>query len=156
MPARNNVLPTVEVAVDRAGRILVVEDDPEILDALCDLLSEHGYNVVRGRNGHEALRQLESQRPPPDLILLDLTMPVMDGHEFLDRRNRSTPLRRIPVLVISALAKVDLVGRGVEFLSKPIDVDRLLETVARLVSTASTEGAAPEPAAHRQEVRGVS
>jgi hypothetical protein len=62
------------------GRVLVVDDDPDILDALSEILEVEGYEVQRARNGREALERLEQMLP--DVVLLDLMMPVMDGWEF--------------------------------------------------------------------------
>ena len=80
-----------------ARRVLVVDDDPDILDALSEILEVEGYDVQRARNGREALQRLEQAMP--DLVLLDLMMPVMDGWAFARSRARGA---RPPIIVLSA------------------------------------------------------
>ncbi|HJU29021.1 MAG TPA: response regulator [Candidatus Binataceae bacterium] len=110
--------------------ILVVEDDIQALEALTALLESSGYTVARAQNGREALSVLGNVDSQPCLILLDLSMPVMDGWEFL-RSQRSQPaIASIPVIVITAL--VSAVPAGAKGLvTKPIDVSRLLTLVQR-------------------------
>jgi two-component system response regulator MprA len=108
----------------------VVDDDPDILDAICDILDVEGYAVARARHGEEALERVAESRP--DLILLDLMMPVMDGITFAHalRGRRIEP--EIPVVVVSADGnpqKAASIGaRG--FLAKPFDIDALLAHVS--------------------------
>src|SRR6478672_9494529 len=78
-------------------RVLVVDDDPDILDALSEILEVEGYKVQRARNGREALQRIEQDMP--DLVLLDLMMPVMDGWEFA---RSLAPGARPPIIVLSA------------------------------------------------------
>jgi CheY-like chemotaxis protein len=110
--------------------VLVVDDDPDILEAICDILEGERYRVERARNGAEALERLT--REWPTLILLDLMMPVMDGLAFAQALRLRGPDAAIPIVVISADGdprKAALVGaRG--FLAKPFDVDALLAEVA--------------------------
>jgi CheY-like chemotaxis protein len=115
---------------NRQESILVVEDDLQALEALTDLLETSGYSVDRAQNGREALDVLGSGERPPCLILLDLSMPVMDGWEFL-RYQRSQPtIASIPVIVITAL--VSAVPAGTKGLvTKPINVNRLLSLVEK-------------------------
>jgi len=110
--------------------VLVVDDDPDILEAICDILGAEGYRVARARHGLEALERVEAERPA--LILLDLMMPVMDGVAFASALRRRGTLGSVPVVVISADSNPDravAVGaRG--FLAKPFDIDALLAQVA--------------------------
>jgi len=117
-------------SVNRQKNILVVEDDLQALEALTDLLEGNGYEVNRAQNGREAVDFLVGGEQPPSLILLDLSMPVMDGWEFL-RYQRSQPaIASIPVIVITAL--VSAVPAGAKGLvTKPINVNRLLSLVDR-------------------------
>src|SRR5438874_8753476 len=81
--------------------ILVVDDDPGIVESLKDLLEAEGYHVETASNGREALDMLRA-RQRPNLILLDLTMPEMDGFEFRDEQEWDPRFSEIPVVVISA------------------------------------------------------
>ncbi len=117
-----------ERAVD-APMILVVDDDPDILDALSEILEGEGYRVRRARNGREALERLEPV--PPQLILLDLMMPVMDGWEFANRlRQEAHDASEVPIIVLSADRNVGAKARelgAVGHLSKPFELGELLQ-----------------------------
>ena len=113
--------------------ILVVEDDPATRDAVALVLEDEGYSVTGVANGQEALRHLR-QTPLPNLIVLDLMMPVMNGLEFRKQQTQDPALKGIPVLVISADGAVSqkAAALGVkDYLRKPIDLDLLLEAVQR-------------------------
>lgn len=109
--------------------VLVVEDDADLREMMAQLLSLEGFQTASVSNGREALEYLQST-DPPDVILLDLMMPVMDGWEFR-RRQRSNPdLAEVPVIVLSALDASRAADVDAEaFLKKPLDFDRLLELV---------------------------
>lgn len=111
-----------------APMILVVDDDPDILDALSEILEGEGYRVRRARNGREAFERLGPV--PPQLILLDLMMPVMDGWEFATRMRQDdeTPAE-VPIIVLSADRNVGAKARelgAVGHLSKPFELGELL------------------------------
>jgi adenylate cyclase len=82
-------------------RLLLVEDDSSIRFALCDMLSDEGFDVTPVVNGRDALNELR-QAAPPDVILLDLMMPEMDGFEFLDEVRRHEAWHNLPVIVLTA------------------------------------------------------
>ena len=110
--------------------VLVVEDDPDIRDATAILLEDEGYRVHQAENGQRALDALASE-PLPCLILLDLMMPVMDGHEFLERMAELDPARaKLPVVVMTA-AHNPVVPRALQVIKKPYSVEALLEAVAK-------------------------
>ncbi len=114
--------------------VLVVDDDVDIRDALIDVLEEDGFRAVGASNGAEALDRLHAGLRP-DLILLDLMMPVMDGWEFLRRRRGDPEANTIPVVVLSAAGKslrphVRSLGAD-EFLEKPVEAEDLLDAVSR-------------------------
>jgi CheY-like chemotaxis protein len=115
--------------------VLVVDDDPDILDAICDILEGEGYRVARARHGVEALERVEAE--PPAIILLDLMMPVMDGLAFAHALRERPGKEGIPIVVISAdgnpqrAASVDAAG----YLAKPFDIDALLSQVAQMTSS---------------------
>jgi two-component system chemotaxis response regulator CheY len=112
--------------------VLVVDDDPDILEAICDILGTESYRVARARNGLEALERVDAERP--DVILLDLMMPVMDGVTFAQALRQRPAVSDVPILVISAdgnpqrAASVN--ARG--YLAKPFDIDALLSHVAAI------------------------
>ena len=115
----------------RARRVLVVDDDPDILDALSEILEVEGYDVQRARNGREALQRLEQGLP--DLVLLDLMMPVMDGWEFA---RSLAPGARPPIIVLSADRNVSVKAREIGalgWLAKPFELAELLAAVREAV-----------------------
>ena len=118
--------------------VLVIDDDPDILDAICDILEVEHYRVARARNGAEALERVEAERPA--VILLDLMMPVMDGVAFAHALHARPQVSDVPILVISAdgnPARAASVGaRG--YLAKPFDIDALLGHVVALAGPAES------------------
>ena len=110
-----------------ARRVLVVDDDPDILEALSEILEAEGYDVQRARNGREALQRLEQGLP--DLVLLDLMMPVMDGWEFARSLD---PGARPPIIVLSADRNVSVKAKEIGalgWLAKPFELTELLAAV---------------------------
>jgi CheY-like chemotaxis protein len=107
--------------------ILVVEDDEDAREAMVALLQMKGYRAVPAGNGREALDYLD-RAVTPDLIILDLWMPVMDGWQFRTEQIKNPRLAEIPVIVVTALSdQVDVDAN--EVIIKPVDVNRLLTTV---------------------------
>ncbi len=110
--------------------ILLVDDDAWMSDAISTLLSDEGYKTLSAKHGQEALEHLRSM-PRPDLILLDLMMPVMDGRAFLAEQRKDPELAKIPVIIMSAsdqldrLTDLEVAGR----LAKSLDVDILLNAI---------------------------
>lgn len=136
-----------------AARILVVDDDPDLRRSLAEVLEEEGFEVSCARNGEEALRALEGS--PPSAILLDLTMPVMDGWAFRARQRSDERLAHIPTVVISAAysdpRSVSILEPDA-FLAKPFEVSRLTETLQRICGGQPSE---PPPAPARKRARGA-
>ena len=113
--------------------ILVVEDDLDVREGLVQVLQFEGYQAIGAENGLEALEHLR-RSPRPDLILLDLMMPVMDGWQFRDAQRQDPSFARIPVVVISAGGRVEQKASALgadAYLLKPIDVDALLAVIER-------------------------
>ena len=119
------------------ARVLVVEDEGDLRQPLAELLAGAGYEVDTAANGLDALRSARSA--PPDVIVLDLMMPVMNGWEFLRARGADPRLAAIPVVVTSAA--LGAAPDASHFMGKPFDVDVLLRLLGRLV------GAGARPAA---------
>ena len=109
--------------------ILIIDDDAGIRELLTIFLSFKGYPALGLANGAEALTYLQ-QTPLPQLILLDLTMPVMDGVAFRHAQQQDPHLSAIPVVVMSAVEELlALQGMADAYLPKPIDFDALLPLV---------------------------
>ncbi|NMO21504.1 response regulator [Pyxidicoccus fallax] len=122
-------------------RLLIVDDELAIVEALQDILSVEGYDIATAFNGAEGLQRMAASKP--DLVLLDLMMPVMDGREMLRRMRDDTALRDIPVVVMSAGRISDEERRfSARFLAKPFELDELLDTIAELLASGAsrTEG----------------
>src|SRR5438270_7170536 len=112
------------MTTDRGGdrSILLVEDDAATREALALILGTEGYRVTGAANGAEALGVLRSA-PPPDLILLDLMMPIMDGWQFRREQVRDAALSAIPVVVLSADGNVQQKASALHaagYLQKPV------------------------------------
>jgi DNA-binding response OmpR family regulator len=132
--------------MERRSKILLVDDDPDVRQAISDVLESRDYQVVTARDGEEALEKLKGEKP--DLMILDLLMPRMDG--FAVCRELQDPswseYKKTPVLVLTAVRegasrrRYQLeTGQTLDvddYLEKPIDIHILLERVARLLKRA--------------------
>jgi CheY-like chemotaxis protein len=119
--------------------IFIVEDDQPISEVLEELLVGEGYRVSLARNGDEALRFLRNAKELPDLILLDLMMPVKDGMEFRKEQLEDPRLAQIPVIVMSADRNVDqklLEMQGNAYIRKPLSIEQLINAVSKYCQTA--------------------
>ncbi len=129
---------------NRARRILCVDDEDFNLDLLEALLKPHGYETYTALNGKEALDVLAAQSV--DLVLLDINMPVMNGHEVCRRIKADPQLSHVPVIMITSLDSKENKMKGMEsgaeeFLSKPYDQAELLLRVGNILRTAEYESA---------------
>lgn len=117
-------------------RILVVEDDLGIRQAVGRILKEEGYGIAVAENGREALDRLRAGERA-DLIILDLRMPVMDGWEFRAAQKNEPALANIPVIAISAdgSAKAEAIAAQA-YLRKPLSMNLLLDTMSRVLGDA--------------------
>jgi two-component system, cell cycle response regulator DivK len=109
--------------------ILVIEDYTDSRTLLSSLLRAKGYKVVEARDGREGL--LQANRLTPDLILMDLAMPEMDGVEATRRLRQRNTLSRTPIFAISAYATADVQHDAIEagcaeVFAKPLDIESLL------------------------------
>jgi CheY-like chemotaxis protein len=112
--------------------VLVVEDDEDLRDALRLALEHAGFASSGASNGLEALELLQADAEQPDLILLDLWMPVMDGYEFRARQRSNPSLASIPTVVMSGERSPDIDVRPV--LLKPIDFSELIGVTTSLLT----------------------
>jgi CheY-like chemotaxis protein len=111
--------------------VLVVDDDAEIRQALAELLEDEEYAVMLAANGKEAL-ELVSTGKRPDVILLDVMMPVMDGWHFLSARLKYPELIEVPIIIISAGQEAEREAHKVgvfEVAKKPLHVDDLIQRI---------------------------
>lgn len=119
-----------------SGKVLIVDDDRDLLDLMVFVLSAEGFPVETATDGHEALDVVERQMP--DLILLDMKMPVMNGWEFAAEFHRKYD-RRAPIIVVTAAEnaekRADEIG-ATGWISKPFDVSQLVKIVRRHVREA--------------------
>jgi two-component system chemotaxis response regulator CheY len=111
-------------------RILIIEDDPNIREVMIMALQFEGFEVYSASNGKEGLEALESG-PRPNLILLDLMMPVMSGWEFIDNFKQLENFKNIPVVIVSAFFEKAKTVECTAFVPKPVDLETLLEHVRR-------------------------
>lgn len=116
-------------------RILIVEDERAIRDTYKFVLEDEGYEVVTAENGKDALAQLKSGGVPPQLILLDLMMPVMNGREFLAARRLDPALAGIPVVAITCAADTTLPDGALEIVDKPMDIGLLTDIIRKYCVT---------------------
>ncbi len=113
------------------GRILIIEDDVDIRESLTQVLEMEGYDVAVACDGCQGL--LEARRAHPDVILLDLMMPVMDGWQFRSEQKRDERIAGIPVVVVSALGRRPELDAAA-YIPKPCNVDDVLAAVGRQVT----------------------
>jgi len=114
-----------------AEAVLLVDDDQDIRESLSELLDASGYVVLQAENGQIALDVLKTTPRFPCVVLLDLSMPVLDGREFLRRRASDPILRDIPVVVVSGSNPPAEPLPGIdEYLKKPVKFERLMEIIS--------------------------
>jgi DNA-binding response OmpR family regulator len=116
------------------ARVLVVDDDQDIRESLAQILTEEGFDVTSASNGAEALEQIA--RRAPDVMLLDLMMPVVTGWEVLEVLRRQDRNPELPIVVLSA---VEAHG-GTAYIQKPIGLPKLLALIDAVRSKAAESG----------------
>jgi CheY-like chemotaxis protein len=126
---------------DDSIRILYVEDAAVIRDTIAKLLELNGYNVEYAKNGKEGVDKALSWKP--DVVLMDLRMPVMDGYKAISEIKLDPRTRHLPVFVVTAWSskkertQANAAGAD-EFFVKPPDLHRLMETINRYVQSPDT------------------
>ncbi len=119
------------------ARVLVVDDELDIREAVTEVLSYEGHEVVTASDGAEALRKARAVQP--DVVLLDLMMPGMNGWDFRAAQLRDPAIASIPVVVLSALGRVSTID-ALAFLPKPFGLDDLLDLVRRAAAHGRDNG----------------
>ncbi len=117
-------------------KIVLAEDEPQIARLIEFKLKKEGYDVTWRENGEEALKAIKGDKP--DLILLDIMMPVMDGYEVLRRLKEDENLKSIPVIMLTARAQEKDVVKGIDmgaedYITKPFHPAELLARVKRIL-----------------------
>jgi len=120
------------------ARILIVDDNQAMVEALSIVVGSRGHDAQTALGGEEALSLVENDMP--DVMLLDLNMPGLDGFETLDRLRRMPGGKDLPVLIITALDDEDLEGKvaeagGAALLRKPVDVNHLADQIEVYAAT---------------------
>ena len=119
-------------------KILIADDEVEILDLMAKRVAKEGYLVIKAHDGQEAWEKIQAESP--DVILLDLTMPRMDGIEVLKNLRGHPPAAKWqPVIIISALGELADVQKGLSleadhYLTKPCQMDDVLRAIRTMVS----------------------
>lgn len=114
--------------------ILIIDDEPAILEVLCAILEEEGYHVVKAHNGKEGLERLAQDTT--NLVLCDVMMPVLDGRAFCHRMQADTRYRAIPLVMMSAASGAlnSLDCKYAATILKPFELDDLLDTIDRILA----------------------
>lgn len=117
--------------MSQRATVLVVDDDPDTVETMRDILEEEGHTVLSAKNGLEGLEV--ALREKPDLVLLDLDMPVMDGQAFLAEVARTPSLADLTVVVLSGVNDARVTCESVK---KPLRLDTLLGLIGRVANLA--------------------
>lgn len=121
-----------------AVKILCIEDEPQMIDLIRLILANEGYEVIGAEGGQEGLALMHQEKP--DLILLDLMMPEMDGGDVFHRMKEEVELRDIPVIVVTAkAAPIDQVlwinvAKVDDYVTKPFGPRELVDSVRKVLS----------------------
>jgi DNA-binding response OmpR family regulator len=118
------------------ARILVVDDEPDCLSIIRCRLEWSHYEVITASNGAEGLQIAENENP--DIVLLDTNMPVMDGHEMLERMRKHPILKDTPVIMVTALCEMNDIAAAsalgiADYVTKPVDFTSLLEKISNIL-----------------------
>lgn len=120
-----------------AYKILVVDDEPTIVRLMEFILARQGHEMIVAVNGEEALQKIKAHQP--DLVLLDIMMPRIDGYEVAQRVRADPQTAALPIIMLSAKAQDEDVRKGVEvgvdeYVTKPFTPDHLVQVVSEYLS----------------------
>jgi DNA-binding response OmpR family regulator len=129
---------------EKLKRVVCVEDEPEMIDLIRLILGRRGFEVIGADGGKKGLEAIREQRP--DLVLLDLMMPDMDGWEVYQQLKANKNTRSIPVIVVTAKAQsIDKVlglhiAKVDDYISKPFSPQELLDSVDQVLTKHAAQG----------------
>lgn len=128
--------------METGAKVLVVDDEPNVLKSLAQYLTIEDFDVEMASNGIEALEKVESFCP--ELILLDVMMPGMDGFEVLEKIKEMPDHKNTPIIMLTAKDQSSDVLKGYQsgatsYLVKPFDLDELVETIHQTLESARNE-----------------
>ena len=117
-------------------KILMVEDEPDIREAVQASLRSRGYVVIVAADGEEGLRKVKSEKP--DLVLLDIVMPKVDGWQLLKAIRSDEATRELPVVMLTANRETSSLiesqsQKATDYLMKPFDIEKLLRFINRYI-----------------------
>lgn len=121
---------------DKKKRILIVDDEPDIVTLIKSRLEANGYEVVSAYNGKDGIEKAEEAQP--DMILLDLMMPIMDGYEAGQKLKENPKTKEIPIILFTAAAAEEVAKKGadtieaIDYVVKPFDDAALLFLINRI------------------------
>jgi two-component system response regulator VicR len=128
---------------NKSRLIVYIEDDTEMIDLVTLILNRRGYQVKGAHGGHQGLDLV--QKEPPDLILLDLMMPDLDGWDLYQQLKANETTRDIPVIIITAKAQaIDRVlglhiAKVEDYISKPFRPQELIESIEKVLTSKNTQ-----------------
>ena len=125
------------------AKILVIDDEPDLVSTIQCRLEWCKFVVATAGNGEDGLKKAAKEKP--DLILLDIDMPGMDGHEVLERLRNRPDLRDIPVIMCTALCEAEDIAKAssygiVDYIAKPFDFSDLVEKISNFLGSKSLSG----------------
>ena len=134
MPFYKETFLTPHAEADMPKRVLIIDDETDLLEALDSWLGSYGYEVSTAKDGAEGLSRAKELRP--DLVILDISMPKMDGFEVLSLIRADTQTALTPVVMLTAKGRTENIFeaeklRAVDFLIKPFDATELLTSVRK-------------------------
>jgi two-component system, cell cycle response regulator DivK len=134
-------------------KILVAEDNPINRELLRELLEIHGYTVAEACDGQEALAMVE--QAPPDILLLDIGMPLLDGFAVVRKLRANPRFTALPVVAVTAYAmqgdREKIMNSGFDgYLSKPVNAGSLVQELGRLLALPNTQSVPPTQSCEKQ------
>ncbi|MDY6795800.1 MAG: response regulator [Actinomycetota bacterium] len=125
-----------------AERVLIVDDDATMVNLLSTILEIDGFETIKALSGEEALEMVFKE--PPDLVLLDIMMPEMDGFEVLAKLRSDQSTKRMPIIMLTARTDDKDIFEGWrrgadEYITKPFDPSELVETIKMVLSRSLNE-----------------